>query len=169
MSGQLWMDAWGQASVLGDALEQVDELAVLVGVEWRQQVGVVFVGGALGPDEQLPCLAREEQRVSAAVVGMAATLDESAGLEVVDERDHLVAVDAHRIGELLLGSPVDTGQVGEQPEVPRTKAQRPQALGKSVGCVEAELGEQEARTVDQAGAGSCGRRVWHRRDRCYPL
>ncbi len=135
MSVQLWMDAWRQAGVLGEELEQFDELAAIVGVEGGHEVGVVFVGGTLGLGEQLACPVREEQRVGAAVVGMTATLDKSESLEVVDQRDHLVAVDAHRVGELLLRSPVGIGQVGEQPEVPRTKPERSQALSESVGGV----------------------------------
>lgn len=121
----------------------------------------MFVGGALGTGEQFPCPWGEEQGVGASVVGVAAALDEAAVLEVVDEPDHLVAVDAHRVGELLLGSPVGRGQVGEQPEVPRAQAQGPQALGESVGSVEAEHGEQKAGTVAQQGTGRCGWSVTH--------
>ncbi len=158
---QLWVDAGGQPGVLGEAVKEFDELALLVGVECGQEIGVVLVGGALGAGEQFPCLGREEQGVGAAVAGVAATLDEAAGLEVVDEPDHLVAVDAHRVGELLLGSPVGVGEVGEQAEVPRAQAQGPQALGESVGSVVAELGEQKAGTVGQRGTGWCGWGVAH--------
>src|SRR6266545_7623408 len=52
MSVQLWMDAWRQAGVLGEELEQFDELAAIVGVEGGHEVGVVFVGGTLGLGEQ---------------------------------------------------------------------------------------------------------------------
>ena len=64
----------------------------------------MFVGRASGSAEQVACARREEQRVGAAVVGMAATLDQSASFELVDEADHLIAVDAHRVGKLLLGA-----------------------------------------------------------------
>ncbi len=101
------------------------------------------------------------KRVGAPVGGVASPLHQSPVFEVVDEPDHDVAVDAHRVGELLLGLPVASCQVGEQDEVPGVQAQRRQPFGKPRDGVEAELGKQEAGTLAQGRGRRGAGRVRH--------
>jgi hypothetical protein len=146
--------AWSEASVVCETLEQRDELALVELVESGEQFGVVLVGDGLGSGEQLEGRGREVHGVGSPVVGVAAaTDDESALLQVVDQPDHGVAVDGQGVGELLLGLSVGRGQVAEQSEVTGAQSQRPQALGEPGSTVVAELGDQKCRSVDQWPAG----------------
>lgn len=91
----------------------------------------------------------EVNRVGAPVGGVASSLHESPVFEVVDEPGHDVAVEAHRVGEVLLGLPVVSCQAGEQAEMRGAQAQRPQPFAEPRGGAEAELGDQEAGTLGQ--------------------
>ena len=124
------MDAGEQPGVAGDALQQREEPGPVGVVESAEQLSVMFVGGVLGLAEQVAGRWGEVQRVGAPVSGVASPLHQSPVFEVVDEPDHDVAVDTHRVGELLLGLPVAGGEVAEQPEVPVLQAQRRQPLGE---------------------------------------
>lgn len=135
--------------MVGDALQQRDELPSLGLVERRQQLGVVFVGGVLGSGQPGASVRREVHRVGAAVAGVAPALHEPALLELVDQPDHRVAMDPHSVGELLLALPVARRKQGEQPEVRAAKVERPEPLGEALGAVEAELGQQEPGTPSQ--------------------
>jgi hypothetical protein len=137
--------------VLGEVLQECDEVGAVVLADSREQFCLVLVGDTLGTAEQVVGGAGEVDRVSTPIGGVAAAFDESSILEFVDEADHHVAVDAHGVCEPLLGLPLASREVHEQPEVTRPHAQRRQALGELMRAVRAELGQQEA--------GSAGQRV----------
>jgi hypothetical protein len=137
--------------MLGDAPEQGDELMAFGSAEGGEQLRFVLVGRLLRLGEQVARGGGEVDSVHAPVATVAAALYQSACLEVVDEPDHLVAVDAHGVGELLLGLPVGGGKVTEQSVVAGADAQWPQPLGQPCGAVKAELGQQEPGLIREPG------------------
>ena len=80
---------------------------------------------------------------------VAPALHESAFLHGVDQTHHDVAVDAHGVGQSLLGLALAAREMHQQAEVRRLHAQRRQAPGELLRAVRAELGEQEADTAGQ--------------------
>ena len=137
--------------MLGEVLQERDEVGAVVLADSREQFCLVLVGDTLGTAEQVVGGAGEVDRVGTPIGGVAAAFDESSILEFVDEADHHVAVDAHGVCEPLLGLPLASREVHEQSEVTRPHAQRRQALGELMRAIRAELGQQEA--------GSAGQRV----------
>jgi hypothetical protein len=126
--------------VIGEALQKRDEVRAVGLVDAGEQLSLLLVGGALGARKQLVGGGGEVNGVSTPVGGVAAAFDESAVLEVVDEADHRVAVDAQDVGELLLGLSLVSRQVYEQPEVTRPQAQGRQPVGELLRVSGAELG-----------------------------
>jgi len=112
----------------------------------------LLVGGALGVREEVVSGGREVQGVGASIGGVATALDQSAVLEVVDEADHRVAVDAQGIGEPLLGLSLIFREVHEQPEVTWPDPQRRQAGRELVRASGAQLREQETGSVGEQAA-----------------
>jgi hypothetical protein len=104
----------------------------------------VLVGDPLGTAKQLVGGCSEVDGVGAPIGGVAAAFDQASILEFVDESDHHVAMDAHGVGQPLLGLALAAREVHEQPEVTRPHAQRRQALSEPMRAVSAELGKQEA-------------------------
>jgi hypothetical protein len=77
--------------------------------------------------------------VCAAVVGMPPTFDQTALLEIVEQTDHDLAVDAQGVGELLLGAPFTALEVRQEPEVVGRDAKRCQSRGERLRDVKPEL------------------------------
>jgi hypothetical protein len=86
----------------------------------------------------------EVEGVGPPVGRVAVAFHESAFLHGVDKPHHHVAMDAHGVGQLLLGLALPAGEVHEQAEVRRLYAQGREAPGELLRAVCAELGEQEA-------------------------
>lgn len=158
---EVGVDADRESGVCGDALQQRDQPGLVGFVECGEQFGVVFVGGVFGLGEQIAGRFGEVKRVGAPVAGVASSLHQSPVFEVVEEPDHDVTVDSHRVGELLLGLPVASCQVGDQAEVPGVEAQWRQPFGKPRRGVQAELGEQAAGTLAQGRGRRGASRVRH--------
>lgn len=132
-------------------------------IEPSQQLGLLLVGGPLGQGKQLAGRSGEMHGVGTPVTGMATALDKSAIFEIVNQANHGVAVNSHRVGEPLLGLPIGRGQVAKQAEVPGVHPQRSQAFSEPRGRVGTELGDQEADPVGEWGARRACYRVRHRR------
>jgi hypothetical protein len=143
------VDAGGEAGVVGDALEQTDELAPLRRLERGEDPLVVRVGDGRGPVQQPPRRRRQMDRMGATVTGVAPPLDEPTHLEIIEEADHGVPMDRHEVGELLLRLPVRRGKMGQQTKVPGLEAKRGKPGGELLGRVKADLREQEPRTLGQ--------------------
>lgn len=77
--------------------------------------------------------------MGSAVAWMPSAFHQAALFEVVKQADHDLAVDAQRVGELLLGTPLATLHVHEQSEVVRCDAQRCKPRGERLRNVEPEL------------------------------
>ena len=127
------------AGVRGEPLQDDDEPGAFTGVEWGEDLVLVLVGDLAGPGEQFARRCGQVDGVGAAVAGMPATFDQIALFEVVEQADHDLAVDAQRVGELLLGVPFAAFEVHQEPEVVRCDAQRRQPRGERLRDVEAQL------------------------------
>lgn len=93
-----------EALVLGDAGEEVDELAPFSIGERSGQVGLVRLGERADTRQQLGAGGREVQGVDASITRVAATLDESALLEVVDQHNRLAGDHAELAGQVPLAA-----------------------------------------------------------------
>jgi hypothetical protein len=116
---QSGVDAGGESSVVGEALQEGDEVVAVGLVDPGEQLCFLLVGGALGAGKQVVSGGGEVQGVGAPVGGVAAAFDESAVFQIIDQTHHHVAVDAHGVGELLLRLSLVLRQVHEQSEVTR--------------------------------------------------
>ena len=141
------MDARGEAGVVGQTLQQPDELAPLRRLERSQDLLVVRVGDGRSLVQKPPRRRGQMDGMGAPVAGMAAPLDEPAHLEIVEKADHRVPVDRHQVRKLLLRLAVRRGEVGEQTKVPGLQAKRGKAVGEHLGRVKSHLGEQEPWTL----------------------
>lgn len=141
------MDAGRESGVVGEALQELDEVWPVGFVDTGEELCFLLVGGALGAGEKVVCGGGEVEGVRATIGRVAATLDEPPAFEVVDETDHHIAVDAHDVGELLLGLPLVPREMHEQPEMARPHAQRRQAVGELLRATGPQLRQQEAGTA----------------------
>jgi hypothetical protein len=97
------VDTGCKSEVVGETLQESQEVGALVLVDSGEQVYLLLAGGTLGAGKQVVGGGGEVEGVGASVGGVATAFDESSVFEVIDETDHRVAVDAQGIGELLLG------------------------------------------------------------------
>lgn len=135
--------------VVGESLQDGGELGTLARVEHGEDLFLVLVGDPAGAGEQLARGLGQVNGVGAAVSGMPPAFDQTALLEVVEQADHDLAVDAQRVGELLLGDPFATLEVRQEPEMVRRDAQRCQPRGERLRDVKPELGQQEVGPTGQ--------------------
>jgi hypothetical protein len=101
-------------------LQGLFELLCFVGGERAEEGLLCLLGGPGGPPGDVLPGVGEFDDVLAAVVWVLASPDEASFLEVVDQRDHGGAVDAHPAGDLSLGQPmreVDRAEHGGFPSV----------------------------------------------------
>jgi DNA repair protein RecN (Recombination protein N) len=96
----------------------------------------------------------------AAIAGMGATLREAELLQLVDDRHHRAGVDQGPIDELLLGQAGMRVDQGQEAEVGRSQAERPERRRKQMGCALAIPGQQEA--------GGAGQRLGRRDVEAHP-
>jgi hypothetical protein len=152
---------WRDSGVVGDAPQQTSEFSLFGAVQGRGEVRVVCVGGSLGFGEQNARAVGEDECVRAAVVRMTVAFDELSLFELVNELDHLVAVQAHGVGELLLGGAVCVGELAEQLEVAGAEAERREAFSEPVGGTEPELGQQQPDPFGERGLAGALRQSGH--------
>lgn len=106
------MDTGVKPGVFGEVAQRVDEVRVVGGAEETDQLRLQGVGGLLGMGQQLAAGVGQAHRVGSTIAAVGTSLDQAPGLEIIDEADHDVAVDAQGIGELLLSAPLTLAQVG---------------------------------------------------------
>ena len=143
--------------MVGHTPQETGEFACFVAVQGRGEIRFVFVGGALGLGEECVRAVGQGERVSTAVVWMRPALDQLTFLEVVNELDHLVAVQAHGVSQLLLGQAFGAGQMAQELEMACAQPQGREPLGETVSGAESQLGEQESHALAQRAVhGSFG-------------
>jgi len=155
------VDAGVQTRMSRDPLQQTDEQALLVGAQGGDELAIVRAGHALGLLHQALRRGAEIQGVGAPVARVPPPFDQPARFELVDQAHHHVAMHTQAIGQLLLGLALGAGQLQQEPEVPGLQPQRPQLMGKALGGVAAELGEQEAGSRLERGERRLGRGLPH--------
>lgn len=125
--------------IAGDSLQGGDERNALAGVKRGEDLILVLVGDLACAREQLSRGVGQVNGVGPSVAWMPSPFHQTPLFEVVKQADHDFAVDAQRVGELLLGTPLATLHVHEQSEVVRCDAQRCKARGERLRNVEPEL------------------------------
>ncbi len=137
------MDAGTEPCTVGNHRQQRRQIPPLFLRQRRQQFTVVLGGHALCSWKQRLRPFRQVQCVRSAVPWMAPAFDEACRLELVDEADHHVPVDPHRVSQLLLRRPGGLPQVSQHPVVPRMQPDRRQTFREPRGRVGPDLREQE--------------------------
>lgn len=142
-AGVAGVDAAGEPLIVGDSLQQVREPLLFV-LGKRGEKGVLMLSGYAtdGFEDDAP-LGGEMEGVAAAVLGIAAALDEAAGFKIVEERDELAGDDTETSGELPLGNRRAEGKIPKNSAVRPRELELLQAFAELCGGVRAELREQE--------------------------
>jgi hypothetical protein len=135
------MYAWGQPLLTGDAHEQIPESGPLLACQ--SGADIVFVRH--GDVRDLMQLAARGwiQRVQAAIVGVAAALNEAVPLEVVDKRDDAAGMHPHSLRDHLLAESRRRRDHAHEPDMRRRQANRRESFAYAFGRVRAELSEQK--------------------------
>lgn len=110
--------------MVGELLQETDEPGAVGLAHSREEFLFLLVGDTLGAWERFGGGRGEVDGVCASVGGVPVAFDQSTIFEFVDEADHHVAVDAHGVGELLLGLSLAAREVHEETEVTRPHTQR---------------------------------------------
>jgi hypothetical protein len=105
----------------GNFVEQSDQLTPSSGIKSTDQLHLELVRSLPGAREQLPPHRGETNRVSSSVTRVRMAFDEPVLLEFVDKPNHGIAVDAHRVGQLLLGLTVGEGELAKDSELARVE------------------------------------------------
>src|SRR5699024_5066283 len=92
-----------EVGVHSKGLQQLEELLALRFVESGNQTIVVLVGDSLCFGQQVVCVVGEMHGVRTTVIRVPLPSYQSPLFEFVDDSDHRVAVNPHRIREPLLG------------------------------------------------------------------
>jgi hypothetical protein len=151
VSAQSRVNSRLEPQAVSETLEQGDETRAIVLADIGEQFLLLLIGDPSGAWEQVVGGRGEMDGVGTPVSWMAAAFNESTLLELIDDAHHRVAVKAHGVGELLLGTPLTVDQMHQQPEVARPQAQMLQSVRELVRAVGAELGEQEACPAGERG------------------
>jgi hypothetical protein len=114
--------------VLQQAGEQLDELGVVGGRQWGEQLVLNAGQDLMQCLEFLGAGRGDGDDVAASVVGVGGPLDEPAGGELVEGRDDVAAVDAGAAAENGLAGGSELLQGGEQPVVVATGVRGGQPL-----------------------------------------
>ena len=113
--------------VAGDAEEEAVEQLAALGVQRGEEVVLDPLHELAQLGELLLPFRGERDRVPAAVVRVAAALEQASLLEAVEQADELAAVELERVGDRRLGLGGSLGQQGEDAVVVEARALRPRA------------------------------------------
>lgn len=137
------MNVWREALLVGNALEQVVEAAALVFVQSGEQGALVLAGESADSGEHLSAISGEVECVAAAVVLIAAALNQAAAVQCVEQGDEAAGDHLKTSGQGLLGDAGGGSEDAQDAGMGRSKADGEQALGKARGGMAADLGEEE--------------------------
>jgi hypothetical protein len=99
---QPWVDAGGKAHAICNALKKIEEERPVLVFESCEQLGLLFVSEAFRAAYDLAGIGGEVKGVCPSVGGVGAAFYEALCFQLVDERDHRVAVYSETVGKLLL-------------------------------------------------------------------
>ncbi|HKR27447.1 MAG TPA: hypothetical protein VJS11_08325 [Acidobacteriaceae bacterium] len=133
-----------EALLIGYALEQVVELAALGFRERGEQGGLVLAGDQAEGDEHVAAIGGEVEGMAAAVVLIAAALDEAAGVQRVEQGNEAAGNHLEASREGLLRDARCAAEDAQDPGMRGREADGQQALGEARGGVAADLGEKES-------------------------
>jgi hypothetical protein len=139
------MNPWRQALFIGDPTKQRSEPGALFPVEGCADRIVVCLRDAANIRKYARPHVRHVQRVQAAVFGVIAALEQSAFLELVDERDESAGKHAEQGRQLLLA---DAGACGHSPQYPCLRGNQPyfgDSLREACSSMGPDLGDEERR------------------------
>jgi hypothetical protein len=147
--GRWWA---GQAlltdSLLGsDAAEQARELATVGRAQRRADAGCVMARRRFGSPKSLAPGGSQVEGVGPAIDGIAASLDETVLLEVVDKKHHARRVEAEERSECLLGLPFVRRQPSQHPVVPGLEPGRGDGFREPSSGMRAQLHQQEGESL----------------------
>jgi hypothetical protein len=138
--------AGGEAYVPRGPLQHVDELAMLAGFQDIEDFAFELIDCGVGFVESGVGLRRQVQLVGTPIARVSFTSNQTAALEVVDQADHVVAVDSHRIGELLLAEQFSVAEFADDSVVSGVESERLKLLRAACRYVKAELRQQKRST-----------------------
>jgi hypothetical protein len=142
-------------------LQQREQGCPIVVTESGEQFRLLLIGELVCPRQKLPRGRREPDRMGPPVIGVAASLDKPALLELIDQADHHVAVNTEGIRQLLLGLPVFVGQVHKQAEMVGLDTQWRQTVGKAPRALGAQYGKQVTHSGIERKRGRSARLISH--------
>lgn len=127
------MDVAGESLLIGNALEQGGELLLLGLGECGEQQPLMLTRDVADSGEGLLSFFREKQGVTAAVVRVGGTLDETVSAELVEESHEATGHHTEPAGECLLGEARSGGEDVEDAGMRRREVQLREALGIFAG------------------------------------
>ena len=144
------MYARRQPLLIGDARKEIDELRALCGREGCARC--LVVGSRDAPDlaHRLLPFGRQVQRIDAPILGVIATLDEPAFLELVDEDDQPARKDRERPRERLLTEPRARRDRAQDAGVRPRQLERGEPFAEPGRRVIADLRQEERRRTGAA-------------------
>lgn len=154
------MDVGREALLVGDALEQVLQLSAPVFSERGEQGTLMLAGDLAQAGEHLAPVGGEVEGVAAAVVLIAAALDEAARIQRVEQGNEAAGDHLQPGREGLLGEAGAGAQDTQNPGMRGREAHGEQTLGEARGSMAADLGKKESSVA--AGGRFRARGFFHR-------
>lgn len=149
------MDVARESLLVGDALEQVVELAAFLLGESGEQVALMVAGDVAEGGEHFASGGGEVEGVAAAVVLIAPALDQTAAVQRVQKGDETAGNHLQAGGQGLLRNAGAGAEDAQDAGVRGRQSHSEQALGEAAGGMTADLGEKEGGV-----AAGFGRFIW---------
>lgn len=149
------MDVGRETLLGGHTLEQIVEHAALVLGERGEQGSLVFAGDLAEGGEHLPAFGGEVEGVAAAIVLIAAALDETSRIQRVEQRNEAAGNHLQAGGQRLLCEAGAGAQDAQDAGMRGRESNGEQPLGEARSGMGADLSQQEG-SVGAVFGGLCG-------------
>jgi hypothetical protein len=142
---QVRMHSWVQSQFAGNVLEQFDECPLLMCVESPPDP-IIEIGEQVCDllDDPRPVVGQTDVE-GPPIMAVPVPPHQASSLQVVDQRHHVVAVDAERVSQLLLRLGTGVSEVAQHAVGPRCDTQRRHLSGEQPSGLGADLREQEGK------------------------
>lgn len=137
-----------------ESLQEAGQQGQILRIERFEHHFLDPLDGRLPVRQHRPSSLGELHRVRPPVLWMSGAPDEPELLELVDQSDHRVAVDAEPVCQFLLAAAVGLGEVGEDAEVGGMQAEWGELRDEALGDGEPQLGQQEEAAVVESHGGT---------------